>query len=104
MSQEMTLVTQTEQVLSLFEKCLYGLIDAFLGQVRSLFQNGRNIDIRYFKSLSEIGERMERENYETVSHVKLDTESDSLLSLVAQCHDGHQALLLQVLFFILLDF
>ena len=85
------------QVLRLFETSLYGLIDSFLSEVRALFQHGRNIDIRYFKSLSEIGEKMETFNYETISSVdqKLDTESDSLLSLTAKCHDGHQGLLLQ---------
>ena len=68
------------------------MIDSFLSEVRALFQHGRNIDIRYFKSLSEIGEKMETFNYETISSVdqKLDTESDSLLSLTAKCHDGHQ--------------
>ena len=63
---ESSLVSQTEQVLALFETSLYGLIDSFLSEVRSLFQHGRNIDIRYFKSLSEIGEKMETFNYETV--------------------------------------
>ena len=63
---ECSLVSQTEQVLALFETSLYGLIDSFLSEVRSLFQHGRNIDIRYFKSLSEIGEKMETFNYETV--------------------------------------
>lgn len=98
MSQEITLVTQTDQVLAFFEKCLYGLIDGFLSEVRSLFQYGRNIDIRYFKNLTEIGEKMEKANYETTalrSEDDVDTESDSLLSLTATCHDGHQALLLQ---------
>ena len=85
------------QVLRLFETSLYGLIDSFLSEVRALFQHGRNIDIRYFKSLSEIGEKMETFNYETISSEdqKLDTEYDSLLSLTAKCHDGHQGLLLQ---------
>ena len=98
MSQEITLVTQTDQVLAFFEKCLYDLIDGFLSEVRSLFQYGRNIDIRYFKNLTEIGEKMEKANYETTalrSEDDVDTESDSLLSLTATCHDGHQALLLQ---------
>ena len=95
MSQEMTLVSQTEQVLNLFEQSLYGLIDSFLSEVRSLFQHGRNIDIRYFKSISEIGEKMERDNYEQSGLNKFDTKSDALLSLTAKCHDGHQDLLLQ---------
>lgn len=100
MSQEITLVTQTDQVLAFFEKCLYGLIDSFLSEVRSLFQYGRNIDIRYFKNLTEIGEKMEKANYESTATGEdhqdaLVTESDSLLSLTATCHDGHQALLLQ---------
>ena len=91
------------QVLELFERSLYKLIDTFLSEVRSLFQHGRNIDIRFFKSLSEIGEKMELCNYEsldtnsTSNDAKIDTESDSLLSLTAKCHDGHQTLLLQVL-------
>ena len=84
------------KVLQLFERSLYSLIEAFLSQVRSLFQHGRNIDIRYFKSLSEIGEKMETSNYESISTSQIDTESDSLLSLTAKCHDGHQTLLLQV--------
>ena len=70
-------------------------MESFLSEVRSLFQHGRNIDIRYFKSLSEIGEKMEIVNYESTAANKLDTECDSLLSLMAKCHDGHQTLLLQ---------
>ena len=69
------------------------MIDAFLSEVRALFQHGRNIDIRYFKSLTEIGEKMEVENYESNQAQKFG--SDTLLSLVAQCHDGHQTLLLE---------
>lgn len=69
------------------------MIDAFLSEVRALFQHGRNIDIRYFKSLTEIGEKMEVENYE--SNQAQNFGSDTLLSLVAQCHDGHQTLLLE---------
>ena len=66
-----------------------------MSEVRSLFQHGRNIDIRYFKNLSQIGEKMESKDYETSDPEKLEKQSDSLLSLVAKCHDGHQNLLLQ---------
>ena len=95
MSQELTLVSQTEQVLALFEKSLYNLIESFLSEVRALFQYGRNIDIRYFKRLTEIGERLESNNYEHMEAQRLTRESDSLLTLVANCHDGHQNLLLE---------
>ena len=95
MSQELTLVSQTEQVLALFEKSLYTLIESFLSEVRALFQYGRNIDIRYFKRLTEIGERLESNNYEHMEAQRLTRESDSLLTLVANCHDGHQNLLLE---------
>ena len=80
--------------MELFEKNLYSLIESFLSEVRALFQHGRNIDIRYFKSLSRIGERLESTNYEDIDAHKLTKESDSILSLVANCHDGHQNLLL----------
>ena len=83
------------QVLGLFESSLSHLIESFLSEVRSLFQHGRNIDIRYFKNLSEIGEKMEVKDYETSDPHDLEKQSDSLLSLVAKCHDGHQNLLLQ---------
>ena len=70
--------------LALFEKSLYNLIESFLSEVRALFQYGRNIDIRYFKRLTEIGERLESKNYE---HMEAQTgrmtrESDCLLTLV----------------------
>ena len=38
MSQEMTLVTQTEQVLKLCEQSLQEMISNFLNNIRSLFQ------------------------------------------------------------------
>ena len=102
MSQEMTLVTQTEQVLDLSERSLKNMISNFLNKVRSLFQEGRDIDIRYFKRLSQIGERMESLTYEVetqsmgTKRSKRTTDDESnILSLIAKCHDGHQTLLLQ---------
>jgi Skp family chaperone for outer membrane proteins len=46
--------------------------------------------------LSEIGEKMETANYEDDEKIteELNSNRDSLLSLVAKCHDGHQELLL----------
>ena len=83
-------------MLELFESSLSHLIEYFLSEVRSLFQHGRNIDIRYFKNLSQIGEQMEVKDYETSDCTPdYGRQSDSLLSLVAKCHDGHQDLLLQ---------
>ena len=105
MSLEMVLVTQTEQVLDLCEQSLEVMISSFLGRVRNLFQHGRNIDIRYFKRLSEIGEQMEAGTYEVMAteeqkkrkdphHVGKDKEEANILSVIAKCHDGHQELLL----------
>ena len=105
MSLEMVLVTQTEQVLDLCESSLEAMIFGFLERVRALFQHGRNIDIRYFKRLSEIGEKMEAGTYEVLSseertrrkdpyHVMKEKEEANILSVIAKCHDGHQELLL----------
>lgn len=105
MSLEMVLVTQTEQVLDLCESSLESMISGFLDRVRALFQHGRNIDIRYFKRLSEIGEKMESGTYEVLSpeervkrkdpyHVIKEKEEANILSVIAKCHDGHQELLL----------
>ena len=64
-------------------------------------QHGRNIDIRYFRRLSELGEKMEANTYEMSleearkrglrSH---PSDESNILSIIAKCHDGHQALLL----------
>ena len=105
MSLEMVLVTQTEQVLELCEQSLDAMISGFLERVRALFQHGRSIDIRYFKRLSEIGEKMEAGTYEVFSkdehkkrkdpyHVGKEKEEANILSVIAKCHDGHQELLL----------
>ena len=105
MSLEMVLVTQTEQVLDLCESSLEAMISGFLERVRALFQHGRNIDIRYFKRLSEIGEKMEAGTYEVLSaeernrktdpyHITKEKEEANILSVIAKCHDGHQELLL----------
>ena len=105
MSLEMVLVTQTEQVLDLCEHSLETMISGFLERVRALFQHGRNIDIRYFKRLSEIGEKMEADTYEVSVteernrkkdpyHINKHKEEVNILSVIAKCHDGHQALLL----------
>ena len=58
------------QVLQHFEQTLQNLIDSFLDQVRFLFLQGRQIDIRYFKSLSAIGESMESAAYEKQAKTK----------------------------------
>jgi len=76
---------------------LQDLIDNFLDKVRSLFQQGRYINIRYFKSLSAIGESMESAAFENQVKNKEQgsANSSNLLSLIALCHDAHQEHLLE---------
>ena len=57
-------------MLKHFEETLKNLIDNFLDQVRALFLQGRQIDIRFFKSLSSIGESMESAAYEKQAKIK----------------------------------
>lgn len=64
MTHEMVLVTQLEQVLKVFEERLGQMISDFLASIKVLFLQGRNLDIRYFKKLTEIGEEMDGHTYD----------------------------------------
>jgi hypothetical protein len=85
------------QVLEHFEVNLQQLIDCFLDKVRSLFIHGRYIDVRYFKSLSLIGEAMESAAFEQESspEKELSEKTSNILSRIALCHDAHQEHLLE---------
>ncbi len=74
------------QVLKNFEETLKNLIDNFLDQVRALFLQGRQIDIRFFKSLSSIGECMESAAYEKQAKTKSGINSTTTQNKLKNDH------------------
>ena len=52
-------------MLSLFESKLASMLAEFTDRTRELFARARGADTRYFRKLSELGERMEEEAFST---------------------------------------
>ena len=50
-------------MLSLFESKLASMLSEFTDKTRELFARARGADTRYFRKLSELGERMEEEAF-----------------------------------------
>ncbi len=65
---------------------------SFIDSVKKLFANCRNVDTRYFRRLSELGECIEELPF--CGDEDQEMETTKVSSLIALCHDGHQELLL----------
>ena len=57
------------KVLSLFESKLATMLSEFTDKSKGLFSRARGADTRYFRKLSELGERMEEEAFSTLESV-----------------------------------
>ena len=57
------------KVLSLFESKLATMLSEFTDKSKGLFSRARGADTRYFRKLSELGERMEEEAFSTLENV-----------------------------------
>ena len=57
------------KVLSLFESKLATMLSEFTDKSKGLFSRARGADTRYFRKLSELGERMEEEAFSTLEIV-----------------------------------
>ena len=58
-------------MLSLFESKLASMLSEFTDKTRELFARARGADTRYFRKLSELGERMEEEAFSASAHSAL---------------------------------
>ena len=54
-------------MLSLFESKLASMLSEFTDKTRELFARARGADTRYFRKLSELGERMEEEAFSSLA-------------------------------------
>ena len=57
------------KVLSLFESKLAAMLSELTDKSKGLFSRARGADTRYFRKLSELGERMEEEAFSTLENV-----------------------------------